>query len=130
MARETILIVDDVPVNLKLVGTLLRRDGYTVEAAIDGEQALEMLRTLDPNLILSDIQMPVVDGFELTRRVKRDERLRHIPVVALTALAFESGEEQARAAGFDRYMTKPIDTRTIRVRVRGYLDRRQPVSWS
>jgi len=124
MAGEVILIVDDVPVNLKLVGAILRREGYTVEMAADGEEALERLRTLDPDLILSDIQMPIVDGFELTRRVKQDERLRHIPVVALTAVALKSGEDKAREAGFDGYLTKPIDTRTMGIRVREYLDRR------
>jgi two-component system, cell cycle response regulator DivK len=127
MAGEIILIVDDVPVNLKLVGAILRREGFTVQTAADGEEALEMLRTMHPDLILSDIQMPVVDGFELTRRVKQDERLRDIPVVALTALALKYGEDKAREAGFDGYMTKPIDTRTMGVRVREYLDRRQPV---
>jgi CheY-like chemotaxis protein len=126
MPGKVILIVDDVPVNLKLVGTVLRREGYTVATASDGEEALRMLRTLDPDLILSDIQMPVVDGFELTRRVKQDARLRHIPVVALTALGFKTGEEQALEAGFDGYMTKPIDTRTMGLRIREYLDRRPP----
>jgi two-component system, cell cycle response regulator DivK len=124
MPGEVILIVDDVPVNLRLVGAVLRREGYAVATATDGEQALQMLRTLDPDLILSDIQMPVVDGFELMRRVKQDARLRHIPVVALTALGFKMGEEQALQAGFDGYLTKPIDTRTMGLRIRQYLDRR------
>ena len=130
MAGEVILIVDDVPVNLKLAGAILKREGYTVETAEDGEQALEKLRTLHPDLILSDIQMPVIDGFELTRRVKQDERLRHIPVVALTALALQAGEERAREAGFDGYLTKPIDTRTMGQRVREYLDRRHSESYT
>jgi CheY-like chemotaxis protein len=124
MAGETILIVDDLPVNLKLVGALLRREGYTVETAADGEEALERLRTLHPDLILSDLQMPVVDGYELTKRVKQDAKLRHIPVVALTALALKSGEERARQAGFDGYLTKPIDTRSMGQRIREYLNRR------
>ena len=79
MAGETILIVDDVPVNLKLAGAILKREGYTIETAEDGEQALEKLRTLLPDLILSDIQMPVIDGFELARRVRQDERICDIP---------------------------------------------------
>ena len=126
MAGETILIVDDVPVNLKLAGAVLQREGYTVQTANDGEQALEMLQTMRPDLILSDIQMPIIDGFELTRRVKQDERLRDIPVVALTALTVQTGEEKAREAGFDGYLTKPIDTRTMGLRVREYLERRNP----
>jgi len=124
MAGETILVVDDVPVNLKLVGAVLRREGYAVQTAADGEEALEILRTSHPDLILADIQMPVIDGFELTRRVKQDERLRDIPVVALTALALQAGAAKAREAGFDGYLTKPIDTRTMGRHVRHYLDNR------
>ena len=124
MAGETILIVDDVPVNLKLAGAILKREGYTIETAEDGQQALEMLETLQPDLILSDIQMPVIDGFELARRVRQDERFRTTPMVALTALALKSGEERAKEAGFDGYLTKPIDTRTMGLRVREYLDQR------
>jgi CheY-like chemotaxis protein len=130
MAGETILIVDDVPVNLKLAGAILKREGYTIETAEDGEQALEKLQTLHPDLILSDIQMPIIDGFELARRVRQDARICDIPMVALTALALKSGEERAREAGFDGYLTKPIDTRTMGLRVREYLDRRQPDSYT
>lgn len=124
MAGETILIVDDVPVNLKLAGAILKREGYTIETAEDGQQALDMLETLQPDLILSDIQMPVIDGFELARRVRQDERFRDTPMVALTALALKAGEERAKEAGFDGYLTKPIDTRTMGQRVREYLDKR------
>ncbi|HUI81503.1 MAG TPA: response regulator [Bryobacteraceae bacterium] len=124
MAGETILIVDDVPVNLKLAGAILKREGYTIEFAEDGQQALDMLETLHPDLILSDIQMPIIDGFELARRVRQDERFRDTPMVALTALALKAGEERAREAGFDGYLTKPIDTRTMGLRVREYLDKK------
>ena len=130
MAGETILIVDDVPVNLKLAGAILKREGYTIEYAEDGEQALQMLERLQPDLILSDIQMPVIDGFELARRVRQDERFRYTPMVALTALALKAGEERALEAGFDGYLTKPIDTRTMGLRVREYLDRRQAESYT
>jgi CheY-like chemotaxis protein len=130
MAGETILIVDDVPVNLKLAGAILKREGYTIETAEDGEQALQILQTLHPDLILSDIQMPIIDGFELARRVRLDERFRDTPMVALTALAMKSGEERALEAGFDGYLTKPIDTRTMGLRVREYLDRRHPDLYS
>jgi len=126
MAGETILIVDDVPVNLKLAGAILKREGYHIETAEDGQEALAKLETMQPDLILSDIQMPVIDGFELARRVRQDERFREIPMVALTALAMKAGEERAREAGFDGYLTKPIDTRTMGLRVREYLDRKHP----
>ena len=130
MAGETILIVDDVPVNLKLAGAILKREGYTIETAEDGEQALQMLETIHPDLILSDIQMPVIDGFELARRVRQDERFRDTPLIALTALALKAGEERAKEAGFDGYLTKPIDTRTMGLRVREYLDKRQTDSYT
>ena len=126
MAGETILIVDDVPVNLKLAGAILKREGSHIETAEDGQEALAKLETMQPDLILSDIQMPVIDGFELARRVRQDERFREIPMVALTALAMKAGEERAREAGFDGYLTKPIDTRTMGLRVREYLDRKHP----
>jgi CheY-like chemotaxis protein len=124
MAEITILVVDDVPLNLKLASLLLRREGFLVYTAVDGAQALEMLGTLDADLILADIQMPVMDGLELARRLKQDTRLRKIPVVALTSFGKETTEQQARSAGFDGYMTKPIDTRTMGVWLRSYLEPR------
>jgi CheY-like chemotaxis protein len=112
-----ILIVDDNPVNLKLASSLLELDGYVVAQAVDAEQAQEMLLGELPDLILMDIALPGMDGLSLTRRLKADERLRHIPVVALTAFAMKGDEEKARAAGCEGYITKPINTRDLAFQV-------------
>jgi CheY-like chemotaxis protein len=125
MAREPILIVDDTPVNLKLTRILLTNEGYRVQTAASAEEALELLRTYRPDLILADIQLPGMDGLEMTRRIKGDPQTRDITVVALTALAMKGDEKRALDAGCDGYMTKPIETRTFGERVRQYLDVRR-----
>jgi two-component system, cell cycle response regulator DivK len=123
MAGEPILIVDDTPVNLKLTRILLVNEGYTVLTAASAEEALELLRSFHPRLILADIQLPGIDGLEMTRRIKKDERTRDIAVVALTAFAMKGDEQKAIDAGCDGYITKPIDTRTLGGRIRQLLVR-------
>src|SRR4051794_39559300 len=122
MAGEPILIVDDTPVNLKLTRILLVNEGYTVLTAASAEEALELLRSHHPGLILADIQLPGMDGLEMTRRIKGDPATRDIRVVALTAFAMNGDEEKALDAGCDGYITKPIETRTLGERIRKYLD--------
>jgi two-component system cell cycle response regulator DivK len=124
MAGEPILIVDDTPVNLKLTRILLVNEGYKVLTAGSAEEALELLRSYHPHLILADIQLPNMDGLELTRRIKQDEKTRDISVVALTAFAMKGDEQKAVDAGCDGYITKPIDTRTLGTRIREFLTRR------
>jgi DNA-binding response OmpR family regulator len=124
MAGESILIVDDTPVNLKLTRILLINEGYKVKTAASAEEALELLHGYHPALILADIQLPGIDGLELTRRIRQNEATRDIAVVALTAFAMEGDEQRAIDAGCDGYITKPIDTRTLGARIRGQLDRR------
>jgi two-component system cell cycle response regulator DivK len=121
MAGEQILVVDDTPVNLKLTRILLTHEGYEVRTAESGEEALRILEMFHPRLVLADIQMPGMDGLEMTRRIKGDPRHRGILVVALTALAMKGDEERAIEAGCDGYITKPIDTRALGDRVRAYL---------
>src|SRR3954452_8266999 len=94
MAGEPILIVDDTPVNLKLTRILLTHEGYIVRTAESGEEALEVLESFQPRLVLADIQMPGMDGLEMTRRIKKDPRQQGVLVVALTALAMEGDEER------------------------------------
>ena len=124
MAGEPILIVDDTPVNLKLTRILLVNEGYKVLTAGSAEEALDLLRDHHPHLVLADIQLPGMDGLEFTRRVKKDESTRDILVVALTAFAMKGDEQKAIDAGCDGYITKPIDTRALGERIRGYLKRR------
>jgi CheY-like chemotaxis protein len=108
-----ILIVDDNPINLKLASDVLEMEGYTVVRAVDAEEAQEMLKRTVPNLILMDIALPGMDGLTLTRKLKADKRLKHIPVIALTAFAMKGDEQKASEAGCDGYVTKPIDTRKL-----------------
>jgi two-component system, cell cycle response regulator DivK len=110
VAGEPILIVDDNPANLKLARVLLSGEGYQVRTAGDAEEAIELLDSFAPRLILMDLQLPGMDGLELTRRLKSDPARRDVLVVALTAYAMKGDEEKARAAGCDGYVSKPIDT--------------------
>jgi CheY-like chemotaxis protein len=113
MAREPILIVDDNAQNLKLAKVILAIEGYDVKTAIDAEDALRILESFTPRLILMDLQLPRMDGLELTRRLKADLGRRAIIIVALTAYAMKGDEERALAAGCDAYMSKPIDTEAL-----------------
>lgn len=113
MSKHTILIVDDNPHNLKLARVLLSGEGYDVRTAADAEEALELLDTLTPALILMDMQLPGMDGLELTRRLKLDPVRRRIQIVALTAYAMIGDRERALAAGCDGYISKPIDVELL-----------------
>jgi CheY-like chemotaxis protein len=124
MANETILVVDDAPVSLKLTDILLRKEGYKVHATTDAEQALALLPSLHPDLMLVDIQLPGMNGLELTKRVKQDSRTRDILVVALTACAMKGDDDLAFKAGCDGYITKPIETLTLANKIREYLAQR------
>ena len=123
MSGEPILIVDDNAVNLKLMRILLAGEGYAVRTAIDAEAAIAVLTEFHPRLILMDLQMPGMDGLELTRRLKNDPALAEIVVVALTAYAMKGDEGKALEAGCDGYITKPIDTRTLTATIAGYLEK-------
>jgi two-component system cell cycle response regulator DivK len=109
MALEPILIVDDNPQNLKLAKVILAGEGYEVRTAIDAEDALRILESFTPRLILMDLQLPRMDGLELTRRLKADPARRDIIIIALTAYAMKGDDEKAFAAGCDGYISKPID---------------------
>ncbi len=113
MTDDRVLVVDDNATNLKLVSELLESEGYNVLRAADAETAQEIVSTSLPHLILMDIALPGMDGLTLTRRLKADEKTRHITVVALTAFAMKGDADRARAAGCDGYITKPIDTRML-----------------
>jgi CheY-like chemotaxis protein len=122
MAQNSILVVDDNPLNLKLTRILLAAHGYEVRTAMDSKAALAVLDTFQPRLILMDIQMPGMNGLELTRRLKADPSTRDIVVLALTAYAMKGDEHRAREAGCNGYIAKPIDTRSLPAVVREYLE--------
>src|ERR1051326_445373 len=101
MPSDPILIVDDNPVNLKLVGVLLTAEGYDVRSATDAEEALEILREFHPKIILMDIQLPGMDGLALTKLLKTDSATRDIIVLALTAYAMKGDDQKTIEAGCD-----------------------------
>jgi len=123
MANNSVLIVDDTPVNLKLVRVLLSRQGFDVRTASTAEEALEVAETFRPRLVLADIQLPGMDGLEMTRRLKAAPETRDTIVLALTAFAMKGDEEKAFEAGCDGYITKPIDTRSFPALIRQYLSK-------
>jgi CheY-like chemotaxis protein len=127
MPGEPILIVDDNAQNLKLARVILSIEGFEVRTAADAEEALRVLATFTPRLILMDLQLPGMDGLELTRHLRRDPAWQDTRIVALTAYAMKGDEEKARAAGCDGYITKPIDTERLPQLVAEYLAGTPPV---
>ena len=123
MPGEKILIVDDNPTNLKLVAYLMRAKGYEVSTAIDAHAAISEIQAQRPALILMDLQLPGIDGLELTRRLKADPETRGIIIVAVTAYAMKGDQDKAIAAGCDDYVTKPIDTRALPETIARHLER-------
>lgn len=121
MDLDSILVIDDSPDNVELIRILLECEGFRVQAAGDAAEALEVLRTCRPGLILMDVQLPGMDGLELTRLLRRTPHLCDIPILALTAYAMKGDEDKALEAGCDGYAPKPIDTRTFPARVREFL---------
>jgi CheY-like chemotaxis protein len=103
---------------------LLSMEGYDVRVATDAAEAIAVLATFQPGLILMDLQLPGMDGLELTKRLKSDAATKDMRIVAVTAYAMKGDEEKALAIGCDGYLTKPIDTRTLPAVVAGYLRQR------
>ena len=113
MQDEPILLIEDNPTNMKLLAFILKSRGYGVRTARDAYEALAILETFLPRLILMDVQLPGIDGLELTRRLKADPRTAHIVIVAVTAYAMKGDEQKALDAGCDAYISKPIDTAAL-----------------
>jgi len=116
-----ILVVEDNQDNREMVVKVLKFNGYQVVEAVDGEEAIEKAKAEDPDLILLDIFLPKMDGYEATRRLKGDTRLRNIPIIALTAHAMKGSMEEALAAGCDGYISKPIDVRELPKQIQHFL---------
>jgi len=115
--KKRILVVDDNPRNLKLAFDVLEDAGYEVVEAKDAEEAQIMIDRNLPDLILMDIALPGMDGLTLTRKIKANERTKHIRIIALTAFAMKGDDQKALAAGCDGYITKPIDIHQLPVQV-------------
>jgi CheY-like chemotaxis protein len=124
----TILIVEDNEMNRDMLSRRLQRKGYDVLIAVDGEKGVEVARANRPDLILMDMSLPVVDGWEATRRLKADDRLKHIPVIALTAHAMANDRDKALEAGCDDYDTKPIELPRLLAKMDALLHVLEPVS--
>ena len=123
MAGEPILVIDDQPQNLKLARILLELAGFQVRTAGDAEEAVQVLGEYPARLVIMDLQLPGMDGLELTRRLKADPRYRDIVIVALTAYAMKGDREKAMAAGCEGYITKPLDTQAFPRLIADYLTR-------
>ena len=118
-----ILLVEDNEMNRDMLSRRLERKGYTVAIAVDGQQGVDMATSESPALILMDMSLPVLDGWEATRRIKSDERTKHIPVIALTAHAMQGDEQKAKEAGCDDYDVKPVDLARLLEKIQTLLNR-------
>ncbi|MEN3365766.1 MAG: hypothetical protein V7606_3040 [Burkholderiales bacterium] len=119
-----ILLVDDMPENLRLLVKMLPRELYTLHPATSGISALKFVETTLPDLVLLDVMMPGMDGYEVCRRLKEDERTRHIPVIFLSAAGAIADKEKGFACGAVDYITKPFDPIDVMMRMRAHLSRR------
>ena len=118
---KKILVVEDTEDNRQILRDLLSAAGYDLLEAVDGESGVALAGSDKPDLILMDIQLPVMDGYEATRRIKADPALRSIPVIAVTSYALSGDEEKTRAAGCDGYIAKPYSPRQMLAKVREVL---------
>jgi CheY-like chemotaxis protein len=108
-----ILVVDDNPTNLKLISDLLTFEGHEIERAVDAMEAEQALAKSHPDLVLLDIALPGMDGLMLTRKLRENPATQALCIIALTASAMRGDEDKAREAGFDGYITKPVNTRLL-----------------
>jgi two-component system cell cycle response regulator DivK len=118
---KRILVVEDTEDNRQIIRDLLTSVGYELLEAVNGEEGVAMAAQHCPDLILMDIQLPIIDGYEATRRIKADPRLKHIPIIAVTSYALSGDEEKARAAGCDGYVAKPFSPRQLLAKIRQFL---------
>jgi two-component system cell cycle response regulator DivK len=124
MTPRRILVVEDNPLNLKLVRDVLQFAGYDVIEAQSGEEGLRVAQQDRPDLVLMDLQLPGIDGTETLRRLRQGSFGRDVPVVAVTAFAMAGDRERASLAGFDGYVEKPISVRDLPGKIEAFLERR------
>ncbi len=121
---KRILVVEDQPDNRQIIRDMLADSGYEITEAENGEAALAAIAKQRPDLILMDIQLPVMDGYTATRHIKTDPDLRSIPIIAVTSYALSGEEKKAREAGCDDYVPKPYSPRQLLAKIRQYLSLR------
>ena len=117
-----LLLVEDNEVNRDMLSRRLIRHGFEIEIAIDGAQGLAMAQSIAPDLVLMDMSLPIIDGWEATRRLKASANTRQIPVIALTAHAMSGDRERCLAAGCDEYDTKPIEFSRLLAKIQALLN--------
>jgi two-component system cell cycle response regulator DivK len=118
---KRILVVEDQEDNRRIMRDLLTSAGFELLEATTGEEGVRLAETGRPDLILMDIQMPVLDGYEATRRIKATAELRHIPIIVVTSYALSGDDVKARAAGADGYVAKPFSPRALLAKIRQFL---------
>jgi CheY-like chemotaxis protein len=118
---QTLLLVEDNEDNRIIYSTVLRHVGYDVVEAVDGRQALALARSANPDLILMDISIPEIDGWEVTRILREDPATKDIPIIALTAHALADDRERAQAVGFTSYLAKPVEPRAVVAEVQRWI---------
>ena len=118
---QTVLVVEDYDDNRRMLRMLLERCGYSVLEALNGEEAVEMAQREHPDLILMDINLPLLDGFVATQFIRQQEELRHTPIVALTAYGNNQSRDVALAAGCDDYLEKPVNFAQVEKLLKHYL---------
>lgn len=119
-----ILLVEDNEMNRDMLSRRLMRQGFEVEMAFDGQKGVEMAHSLKPDIILMDMSLPIIDGWEATRRLKQDPETQGIPLIALTAHAMAEDRERSFEAGCDDYDTKPIDFARLQEKIKALLERK------
>ena len=119
--NKRILVIEDEEDNRRIVRDLLTSVGYEIIEAVTGEEGVTAAETQRPDLILMDIQLPGLDGYEATRRIKANLALRHIPIIVVTSYALSGDDVKAFAAGCDAYVSKPFSPRALLAKVREYL---------
>lgn len=118
---KRILIADDMVNGRELIRAVLERAGYFVLEAADGQQALEIAHRESPDLVILDLQMPILNGYDVLERLRQDGRFRSLPIVALTANAMQGDREKALAAGFTAYVPKPVSLANLREQISNLL---------
>ena len=117
-----ILLVEDNEMNRDMLSRRLKRKGFEVDIAVDGQAGVDMASSSNPDIILMDLSLPIIDGWEATRCIKADPATQNIPVIALTAHAMSGDEEKAREAGCDDYDTKPVNLKRLLEKIGNLLD--------
>jgi CheY-like chemotaxis protein len=118
-----LLLVEDNEMNRDMLSRRLERKGYAVVIAVDGQQGVDMAHSENPALILMDMSLPIIDGWEATRRLKADDATKAIPIIALTAHAMSGDREKALEAGADEYDTKPVELPRLLAKIQALLEK-------